>query len=226
MVSEDKEYVGILKLHGDIESEKVYQAAKTFTGAIYQTPPLKAAVKKRLRKRTVHSFDILERDGRCLLFRTKVEAGTYIRKLCFDLGEFLGVGASMVELRRIRNGPFNEDECVQLGDLTHAFNQLKRGSDEYLYSTLSPVEKILPDLPKVIVRSSATSSLYRGAPLMAPGVVAVHRETKPGVHVTVYSQAGELVEIATATVSAMEMLEMREGIVAKPLRVLDPIPHA
>ena len=61
-----------------------------------------------MRIRKVHSIDILEIDGRNVLFQVDCDAGTYIRTLCVDIGEALGVGANMEALRRTRSGAMTE----------------------------------------------------------------------------------------------------------------------
>ena len=74
-----------------------------------------AYYKKALKVRTLikkefeDKFDIIEKDGQNILFHTEVQGGTYIRKLVSDLGDFLGIGAHMLELRRVRAGIFKED---------------------------------------------------------------------------------------------------------------------
>ena len=59
------------------------------------------------------SFEIIEKDGKDVLFRAEVQGGTYIRKLIDDLGKELGVGAHMLELRRTKAGIFSEED-IQL----------------------------------------------------------------------------------------------------------------
>ena len=113
----EKEYVCLMRLHGNVKREKIEEVMKMFEGKIYQRPPLKSAVKKRLRVREVKKIEILEIEGRDVLFKVITEAGTYIRKLCIDIGEVLGCGANMQELRRTRTGIFTEDMSYTLQDL-------------------------------------------------------------------------------------------------------------
>ena len=69
-----------------------------------QRPPLRSSVKRQLRTRRIYYIDYIEKDGRNVLFKVGCEGGTYIRKLCFDVGEILGVGGHMQELRRTTRG--------------------------------------------------------------------------------------------------------------------------
>lgn len=64
-------------------------AIRKFAGKIQQVVPRKAAVKRALREREIYYFDILEVEGKGVLFRMGCEAGTYIRKLCHDLNKEL-----------------------------------------------------------------------------------------------------------------------------------------
>ncbi|TFF96381.1 RNA-guided pseudouridylation complex pseudouridine synthase subunit Cbf5, partial [Candidatus Thorarchaeota archaeon] len=105
-----KEYVCILELHHAASEGDIEQIVDEFVGKIYQKPPLRSSVKRVLRVREIYYNRILEIKGRLVLFRVGCQAGTYIRKLCFDIGEALGVGGHMRELRRTRVGWFREDE--------------------------------------------------------------------------------------------------------------------
>ena len=107
-----KEYVCVMRLHADVPEKDVRQVLEEFTGTIYQRPPLVSAVKRVVRKRTIYYTKFLELVGRDVLFIVGCEAGTYIRKLCHDIGEALGCGAHMYELRRTRSGPFTEDDSM------------------------------------------------------------------------------------------------------------------
>ena len=114
-----KEYVCVMKLHGDVTVEQIKNVLAQFEDAIYQRPPLRASVKRQIRTRRIYYLDFLEAQERKVLFRVGCEAGTYIRKLCFDVGEVLGCGAHMQELRRTRAGPFVEDQSVTLHDVAY-----------------------------------------------------------------------------------------------------------
>jgi tRNA pseudouridine55 synthase len=66
---------------------------------------------------TVHRFDLLDRDGARLRLRVDCSSGTYIRSLARDLGEALGTGAHLTELRRRSVGRFDVDEAVAVDAL-------------------------------------------------------------------------------------------------------------
>lgn len=221
LLTAGKEYVGIMVLHSDTSEEKIRQIAKLFTGKIYQRPPVKSSVKRRLRIRTIYWFDILEIEGRYVLFRTGVEAGTYIRKLCHDFGLVLGTGAHMLELRRTRVGPLKEENAVKLQDLVDAFIFWKEdGDDRHLKKYLLPVEKAVEHLPKIIIRDSTVASITYGANLKAPGVLAVEEGIEPGSMVALFTKKNELVALARALLSTEEIIDAEKGEVADTERVI------
>ncbi|MGQ4914919.1 MAG: RNA-guided pseudouridylation complex pseudouridine synthase subunit Cbf5 [Candidatus Asgardarchaeia archaeon] len=217
-----KEYVGILHLHSEVPEHQIRQAFKLFIGPIYQRPPLKSSVKRTLRIRHIYCLDILEIDGKDVLFRVACQAGTYIRKLCHDIGLVLGVGAHMSELRRIRSGPFSENEhLVTLHELAEAYYLWKHAKEEsYIRKVILPMEYALQHLPKVIIRDSAVDAICHGADLAAPGVLQVSSGIQPNDLIVIYTLKGEAVALARAKMSSMQILKANKGIVADTERVL------
>ncbi|MEM0137647.1 MAG: RNA-guided pseudouridylation complex pseudouridine synthase subunit Cbf5 [Thermoplasmata archaeon] len=119
---QDKEYVGLLYLHGNVNEKKIREVFSEFIGEIYQMVPVRAAVSRKLRKRKIFSLEIIEIDGRNVLFKVSTESGTYIRTLCVDLGDAIGTGGNLVELRRIRTGRIKEENAFTLQDLKDAYS--------------------------------------------------------------------------------------------------------
>ena len=219
-----KEYVCVMRLHSQVPQNKVEKILDEFQGPIYQRPPVRSSVKRRLRIRTIYYNNFMEMNERNVLFKVGCEAGTYIRKLCYDIGEALGCGAHMQELRRTRVGPFIEDESlVTLHDISYLFNQWQETKDETLLRKfVYPMEKALQLMPKINIRDSAVDALCHGAHLTAPGVLSLDSGIKIGDMVAVFTQKGEAVTIAKAFVSSEKMLKMDHGFVAKTQRVLMP----
>ncbi len=127
-----KEYVCVMKLHGDVHEDQVRHVLAEFEDEIYQRPPLRSSVKRQIRTRRIYYNDYMEMDGRNVLFKVGCEGGTYIRKLCFDVGEILGVGAHMQELRRTRAGPFTETSAkkVTLHDVAYWFGEYEAKKEQ------------------------------------------------------------------------------------------------
>ena len=219
-----KEYVCVMRLHAQVSEDRIRAVLGEFHGAIYQRPPVRASVKRRLRTRKIYYLGFLEMDGRNVLFKVGCEAGTYIRKLCYDVGEVLGCGAHMQELRRTRVGPFVEDEgLVTLHDVSYMFAQWQETNDENLLRKfICPMEKSLGLLPEIHIRDSAVGAVCHGAHLAAPGVLSLDAKIKPNDAVAVFTQKGEAVALSKALESTEKILEMDHGIVAKTQRVLMP----
>jgi len=218
-----KEYVCVMKLHGDVPEDRVRKVLKEFEDIIYQRPPLRASVKRQLRTRRIYYLDFLEMDGRNVLFKVGCEGGTYIRKLCFDVGEVLGSGAHMQELRRTRAGPFVENDVVTLHDVAYQFQRWQEQKDEsVLKSFIQPMEHALALTPKVYIRDSAVDAVCHGASLTAPGVLSLDSGIDEGPVVAVMSLKGEVVALAKAAAGSDDILGMDHGIVARVERVLMP----
>lgn len=219
-----KEYVCVMRLHSQVPEYKVKKVLENFQGTIYQRPPVRSSVRRQLRTRTIYYNDFLEINERNVLFKVGCEAGTYIRKLCYDIGEVLGCGAHMQELRRTRVGPFIEDKSlVTLHDISYLFSLWQETKDEILLRKfISPMEKALELLPKIYVRDSAVDALCHGAYLTAPGVLSLDAGIEIGNTVAVFTQKYEAVTLAKSVVSSERTLKMDHGFVAKTLRVLMP----
>ncbi|KXB02905.1 H/ACA RNA-protein complex component Cbf5p [candidate division MSBL1 archaeon SCGC-AAA261G05] len=217
-----KEYINLIHLHRDVPDHKLEQVLAEFEGEIYQRPPVRAAVKRRLRKRKIYYIELLERENRDALLRIGCQAGTYIRKLCHDIGRVLGCGAHMAELRRSRTGPFTEDDTlVNLHDLADAYAFWKEdGLEEPLRDAVQPVEKSVEHLPKIVVRDGAVDALCHGASLAAPGVLSVETGISIGDLVAEMTLKGELIALAKSEMTSRKIQEAEHGIIAKPERVI------
>jgi H/ACA ribonucleoprotein complex subunit 4 len=219
-----KEYICLMRLHREAKEEQVKEVLKEFEDTIYQRPPVRASVKRRLRTRKIYHIDFLEMDGRNVLFKVGCEAGTYVRKLCFDIGEVMGCGAHMQELRRTRAGSFAENsDIVTLHDVAYWFMKWQeQRDDEILRKFVQPMENALDLVPKIYIRDSAVDAICHGASLTAPGVLSIETGIDSGSMISVFTLKGEAVALAKAAASTEEILETEHGIVAQTMRVLMP----
>ncbi len=220
-----KEYVCVMKLHGDAEEERVRKVLEEFQDLIYQRPPLRASVKRQLRTRRIYYNDFIEMNGRNVLFKVGCEGGTYIRKLCYDIGEILGAGAHMQELRRTRAGPFTENSAgrVTLHEVAYWFGEWTEKKDEQiLRKFIQPMEAALALIPKIVVRDSAVDAVCHGANLTAPGVLSAETGIQKDSMVAVLTLKGEAVALAQALLSTEEIMDLTHGTVATLQRVIMP----
>ncbi|MGC8709174.1 MAG: RNA-guided pseudouridylation complex pseudouridine synthase subunit Cbf5 [Thermoplasmata archaeon] len=196
---QDKEYVGLMRLHGDAQESRIREVFSEFRGEIYQMVPVRAAVSRRLRKRSIYELDILEMEGREILFRVSTESGTYIRTLCVDLGDAIGTGGNLVELRRTRTGHIGEDEAYTLQDLKDAVEFYRQGKDDMLRKILRPGKEIVKGLSRIYVKDSAIEAIANGAPLYSAGVERIEGNIYMNSPVAVFSRDDELISVGRVT---------------------------
>jgi len=222
LLNSGKEYVCVMKLHGNAEEVRVRNVLEEFQDQIFQRPPLRASVKRQLRIRRIYYIDFIEIDGRNVLFKVGCESGTYIRKLCYDIGEILGVGAHMQELRRTRAGPFTENKnCVRLHDVAYWFSEWQEKKDpKILHKFVQPMENALKLVPKIVVRDSAVDALCHGANLTAPGILAAETGITKGNMVAALTLKGEAIALTKSLLSTEEIMKVKHGTVAKLQRVV------
>lgn len=223
--SAGKEYVGIVRLHNAIEGgTQLSRALETLTGALFQRPPLIAAVKRQLRVRTIYESKMIEYDSerRLGIFWVSCEAGTYIRTLCVHLGLLLGVGGQMQELRRIRSGVMSEkDHMVTMHDVLDAQWLYDNHKDEsYLRRVVYPLEKLLTSHKRLVMKDSAVNAICYGAKIMLPGVLRYEDGIEVNQEIVVITTKGEAICIAIALMTTAVISTCDHGIVAKIKRVI------
>ncbi|MCK9278989.1 MAG: RNA-guided pseudouridylation complex pseudouridine synthase subunit Cbf5 [Methanoculleus sp.] len=220
LLSHNKEYVCLMRLHGDAPREAVDRVAEEFTGRIYQRPPKKSAVKRSLRIRKIQEIEILDMEGRLVLFRVRCDAGTYIRTLCIHMGYAIGVCAHMQELRRIRSGPFDEAAAVSLHELADAAGAARDGDPEPLRRMILSPDAAAVDLPKVVIRDTAVDAICHGAVLAGVGITGKEGGFGKGETVAIMTGRGELVGLGKALVSSSTLKPGEPGLVIAPTTVL------
>ncbi|MFO1532920.1 MAG: RNA-guided pseudouridylation complex pseudouridine synthase subunit Cbf5, partial [Thermoplasmatota archaeon] len=199
----------------------VRRAASTFVGKVQQMPPVRSAVAKRVRTRRIYYLDVLEVQGRDVLFRVGCQAGTYIRNLCVDLGRALDTRGHMQELRRTRTGLFTEADLVTLQDCVDArvFWETEKREDG-MRRAVRPVEAMVAHLNAVVLRDSAVDAVCHGAPLACIGVAQLDAGIEAGEPVSFLSLKGELVGLGEARMTSHQVLEAESGIAAVATRVV------
>lgn len=208
-----KEYVCLMHLHKEADEKKIKEAMKKFVGKIRQTPPLRSAVKRQERIRKVYYIKVLEIVEKDVLFVVGCQAGTYIRKLCHDIGAKLKTGAHMAELIRTKAGPFNEKTMITLQDLADAYWYYKNeGNDKFLRKCIMPLEAAVSHFPKVFVLDTTVDTLCHGANLKVPGISMAEAEIQADETVAIMTLKGELVAIGKAKMISKEMVKKDKGI--------------
>ena len=122
-----------------VTKEQILAVLEQFKGEIQQIPPMYSAIKingqklcnlarkgreveRPARTITIHSLDLLGFEGADVRLRVHCSKGTYIRTLCKDIGEALGCGGCMAQLRRVSAGSYTVENAVPLADLVASDN--------------------------------------------------------------------------------------------------------
>ncbi|MCL4480842.1 MAG: RNA-guided pseudouridylation complex pseudouridine synthase subunit Cbf5 [Candidatus Thermoplasmatota archaeon] len=188
-----KEYIATMKLHSDADEMSIRKAFDHFKGEIYQLPPIKSAVARKLRTREIYGIEIMEIRNRDILFRVKCQSGTYIRTLCVDIGYYLGTKGNMTDLRRLGTGPFREEMAITLQELSDRVEMAKAGKDHLLKSAMYQSNFLLSTFSKVIIKASTMKTIAHGSDLYPGGIKAIIGEPLAGERVALISESGQLV---------------------------------
>ncbi|MHB9942568.1 tRNA pseudouridine(55) synthase TruB [Clostridium sporogenes] len=152
----DREGTVLEEKEVSVSSIEVEKAIEKYKGDIEQVPPMYSALKingqklydlarkgieveRKARKIQIHDICILSIDLPYIIFDVKCSKGTYIRSLCFDIGNDLGSGAIMWNLERLEASPFNIKEAIKLEDL----------NEENIKQFITPIDEALKDYEKL-----------------------------------------------------------------------------
>ncbi|SOV82747.1 H/ACA ribonucleoprotein complex subunit 4, putative [Plasmodium reichenowi] len=220
-----KEYVCVCKFHSKPKSiEEVKLVLNNFQGAIFQRPPLICAVKRQLRVRTIYDSKLLDYDetNNVCVFWVKCQAGTYIRTLCEHIGLLLGVGAHMQELRRVKSGNMTEyDNMCTLHDILDAqYIYDTTGDESYLRKIITPLEKLLINFPRIVIKDSAVNAICYGAKLTIPGVLRFDNNIDVNTEIVIMTTKGEAVALAIAQMTSTVIATVDHGVVSLTKRVI------
>jgi tRNA pseudouridine55 synthase len=152
-----------------INDKDILDAINSFKGEYLQVPPMYSALKKngvRLYELARQGIEV-EREGRNITIydikdivisnpyvsmEVTCSKGTYIRSLCYDIGEKLGVGGVMTELRRTKTSIFNEEDSINIDDL----------NEENIQNSIITMEESLRDYAKITISSGYTKLFING----------------------------------------------------------------
>lgn len=153
-----------------ITKDEILNCINSFLGTINQVPPMYSALKqngvrlyelarqgievhREARKITIYSIENIKIESNDnIQMDVCCSKGTYIRSLCYDIGEKLNVGATMTALERIQNGPFTKEEAINIEDLT----------EELLEKHIISIEKALDSFEKITVNEKFGKLLRNG----------------------------------------------------------------
>ena len=212
----------------------VKAALAAFTGTITQVPPQYSAVKVRgkalykwARKgirvepppREVQIREILLQGIELprVRFTVTCSKGTYVRTLCADMGDRLGCGAALEQLRRTRSGIFRLQDAVRLD------GESDDGIRARLEPGLIPMNQALPGLRDIVIPPLLEQKLAKGHQPDVEGLAALQIPSLATADVVKFiSGEGRLVALARMLVSAGEIPSLPPGVqAARILRVFN-----
>ena len=189
-----------------VTRQQVEQALEGFRGPILQVPPMYSALKvngqklydlarkgreveRQPRPVTIHQLQLLDMAGSDVRLRVRCSKGTYIRTLCKDIGQALGCGGCMAQLRRVQAGAYTIDEAVPLQQL------LESDSPE---QWLRPVDTLFADYPPVTLTANQEKRCRNGNAFSVPYEAGTYRA---------YSHSGEFLMLAKVESGVMSTIK-------------------
>ncbi|SHJ44510.1 tRNA pseudouridine(55) synthase TruB [Tepidibacter formicigenes] len=169
-----------------INEKEVYEAFEKFKGEINQTPPIYSAIKikgKKLyelaragqtdvnikpRNVFIKSIEIKNISENKILFEVTCSKGTYIRSLCKDIGDELGVGGHMSFLLRTSSGSFDIKNSVTLEEFEEASNN--GNLEKYLFNIDYPLE----NYKSINIKESAYKAFSNGNVVYKKGLITLN----------------------------------------------------
>lgn len=161
----------------DIPIEKIKAALDSFKGVIFQKPPKYSALKykgkalykwaregkaveKAPRRVIIHNLELLGVDLPYIFIRVECSKGVYIRSLASDIGDVLGCGGLLYELKRISSGHFDISDSITLDDLL----KMERYS---VSARMVSIDESLKNIPAYMVTDKMVERIKHGQPVKA-----------------------------------------------------------
>ncbi len=221
----------------ELTREQLEPFFEEFTGSFEQMPPPFSAkkirgvpahelarehkpVKLKPVQVEVYEFRLLEVTGCEARFTVACSAGTYIRSLAHDLGQKLGCGAHLAQIVRTASGEFTLEQATTLEQLAAASASASEEELAGAAAPVIPVEKLLADMPYVMVNPVVERKIKHGATFeINPAMIHVgeslgelDREGWKPSRLRIFNQSRHLVAIGQAIVPR----------VYRPIVVLQP----
>ena len=205
---------------GAITEDMLQAVIAQFRGVQQQLPPMYSAVKvggqplykaaragrtvdRSERSIAIHHLEIVAVHGRDVALRIVCSKGTYIRTLCTDIGQALGVGGHLYALERRRVGPLSIEQAVTIDQVA---SHLTMGT---LTRQFMSLDQLLVQLPAVVVNAEQAQRVLNGSPIFPMGVGQL-----PPAHSTVSvrlkDEAGQLLAIGTHDTSGVGSIRIRK----------------
>jgi H/ACA ribonucleoprotein complex subunit 4 len=156
------------------------------------------------------------------IIRVGCEAGTYVRTLCVHIGLLLGTGGHMEELRRSRSGILSENQYLMtMHDVLDAQRKYQQDKDEkYLRRVVLPLEVLLTNFSRIVIKDSTVNAICYGAQLTAKGILRYDDNINVGSDIVIMTAKGEAVAVGTSLMTTSQISLAENGLVTKTKRVI------
>jgi len=201
-----------------ISEEKLREVVESFKGETWQTPPIYSAIKQKgkklyqyaragqkvernKRKIFIRDIQILKIDLPYVELKVNCSKGTYIRSLAHDIGERLGCGAHLFSLCRTKVGPFEPKHALDLEAIEKIQNEGK------IEDFLIPIEKVLANIPSVVVKNGFAERIKEGPNLFQSSVLSVEKKFDKDQMICIKNNRSEIIAIGKALRSSDGFLD-------------------
>lgn len=152
-----------------LTEEEILNSINSFKGEYSQIPPMYSALKqngvrlyelarkgieveRKGRLINIHNLEDIKINNPYISMKVTCSKGTYIRSLCYDIGEKLGVFATMMQLNRVKTSVFSQEKSININELT------KENINDYILS----MEEALEKYDKIVVNKKYVKLLVNG----------------------------------------------------------------
>jgi tRNA pseudouridine55 synthase len=202
------------RFHGPIEQiPPMYSAVKVGGVPLYKSARAGRTIAREARTIVIHVLKVEAIEGRDVTLRIVCSKGTYVRTLCADIGQALGVGGHMLALERRRVGPLTIDQALTLEEAAtrHALGRM--GED------VLSLDHVLDQLGVAVVDGQTADRVRHGAPVPMARIVrwegAADAERGSHVPVRIHDADGRLVAIGTYPGASNGVLKIQKVLIAQ-----------
>ena len=181
----------------------MYSAVKVGGQRLYKAARAGRSVEREERSIVIHQLEIVAVHGRDVILRIVCSKGTYIRTLCADIGQALGVGGHLLALERRRVGPLSIEQAMTIDQVA---GHLTTGT---LREQFISLDQLLFQLPAVVVNAEQAQRVLHGSPIFPAGVGQLP-SSPAAVSVRLKNEAGQLLAIGTHDTGRVGSIRIRK----------------
>ena len=191
----EEEFLAVLpRFRGEIlQVPPMYSALKVDGKKLYELARKGKEVERKPRPITIHALECLSFSGNEARLRVHCSKGTYIRTLCKDIGEALGCGGCMAELRRVQAGAYTLADSIPLERLLEE-SEAGKPVEQYL----RPVDSMFTQHPALTLTEKQALRIRNGNTFSTAEAAGTYR---------VYGPDGEFLALCSAEEGVMKTIK-------------------